>query len=246
LALLVHRDFAPYERAFFGSVRECAAGAVALARLHAEVLVQVKLVEESRRRIVEAAEAERRRVERDLHDGAQQRLVALAMTLRSEQRQQQAQLGPEAVRIIDLGVSEIRASVEDLRLLAAGLVPGSLVSEGLGPALRELADRQPDSVLCVRRLDHRHPPEIEATAWFVAAEGLSNCVKHAPGSRIGIEAVCDGHGLQVVVMDDGPGGAGLGPGLTGLEDRVRACAGTLDVHSPLGSGTRLTAVLPCG
>ena len=246
LAVLVHRPFPPYEQAFFASVCRAASTAVALARLQAELRVQVAVVERSRRRIVEAADAERRHVERDLHDGAQQRLVALAMKLRSEQRRHADQLGPHADRIIDLGVSEISGSVEDLRALASGLMPGSLVSEGLGPALGELADRQPDPVECVRDLDHRHAPEIEATAWFVAAEGLANSLKHATGSRVNIDARCDGLRLMVSVSDNGPGGACAGPGLTGLEDRVQACEGTLEVDSPAGAGTRLTAVLPCG
>jgi signal transduction histidine kinase len=246
LALLVHRPFPPSEQALFASVCHAATTAVALARLQAELRVQVAVVERSRRRIVEAADAERRHVERDLHDGAQQRLVALAMKLRSEQRRHAHQLGHEADRIIDHGVSEITGSVEDLRALASGLMPGSLVSEGLGPALGELADRQPDPVECARDLDHRHAPEIEATAWFVVAEGLANSLKHASGSRVNIEARCDGLRLLVSVSDNGPGGACAGPGLTGLEDRVQACEGTLEVDSPVGAGTRLTAVLPCG
>jgi signal transduction histidine kinase len=246
LALLVHRAFPADEHGLFASVRRAAMSAVAQARLQAELLVQVTVVERSRRRIVEAGDAERRRVERDLHDGAQQRLVALAMKLRSEQRRHASQLGPQADQIIDMGVSEIRGSIEDLRALAAGLLPGSLVSEGLGPALGELVARQPDPVRCLQRLDHRHAPEIEATAWFVAAEGLANSLKHAAGSSISIEATCDGQRLQITVRDDGPGGADGGAGLTGLNDRVQACAGSLDVDSPLGAGTRLTAVLPCG
>jgi signal transduction histidine kinase len=245
LALLVHRAFPPYEQALLNAVRRAAASGITLARLQAEVLKQVAEVEQSRRRIVEAADAERRRVERDLHDGAQQRLVALAITLRSEQRRHAHRLGPEAGQIIDLGVSEIRGSVDDLRALAAGLMPGSLVSEGLGPALRELVDRQPDAVGNGEPLDHRHSSEVEATAWFVAAEGLANSLKHAPGSCVTVAATCDGVRLQINVHDVGPGGAVDGPGLTGLHDRVRACAGTLDIHSPQGEGTRLTAMLPC-
>jgi signal transduction histidine kinase len=97
----------------------------------------------------------------------------------------------------------------------------------------------------VRRLDHRHPAEVESTAWFVAAEGLANSMKHAAGSAVSVDAACDGHLLRICVQDDGPGGAGTGPGLTGLCDRVRACAGTLEIDSPPGAGTRLTAVLPC-
>jgi signal transduction histidine kinase len=246
LALLEHRPFASHETVLVASVTRAAVKAVALARLQAELLVQVTAVEQSRRRIVEAADAERRRVERDLHDGAQQRLVALALKLRSEQRRHALELGPQAGVIIDLGVSEISGSVEDLRALAAGLLPGSLVSEGLGAALGELVSRQPDPVPCVRRLDHRHAPEIEATAWFVAAEGLANSLKHAPGSHVSIEASCDGDRLRITVRDDGPGGARDGPGLVGLKDRVQACAGTLDIDSPLGAGTHLTAVVPCG
>jgi signal transduction histidine kinase len=245
LGLIVHRTFPAYEQVLFASVGRAAVRAIALTRLHAELLVQVRVVEQSRRRIVGAADAERRRVERDLHDGAQQRLVALGMKLRSEQRRHAGDLGPQADQIIDLSVSEILGSVEDLRALAGGLLPGSLVSEGLGAALGELVDRQPDPVQCRQRLDHRHAPEIEATAWFVAAEGLANSLKHAPGSCISIEASCDGDRLQITVRDDGPGGATDGPGLTGLEDRVRACAGTLDVDSPPRAGTQLTAVLPC-
>jgi signal transduction histidine kinase len=246
LALLVHRVFPADEHRLLESVRRAAMRAVAQARLQAELLVQVTVVEQSRRRIVEAADAERRRVERDLHDGAQQRLVALALRLRSEQRRHAPELGSRADHIIDLGVAEIRGSVEDLRALAAGLLPGSLVSEGLGPALGELIARQPDPVRCVQHLDHRHAPEIEATAWFVAAESLANSLKHAAGSRVSIEATCDGHRLQIIVRDDGPGGADDGAGLTGLNDRVLACAGSLEVDSPLGAGTRVTAVLPCG
>jgi signal transduction histidine kinase len=246
LALLEHRPFASHESVLVASVTGAAVRPVALARLQAELLVQVTVVEQSRRRIVEAADAERRRVERDLHDGAQQRLVALALKLRSEQRRHALELGPQAGVIIDLGVSEIRGSVEDLRALAAGLLPGSLVSEGLGAALGELVSRQPDPVPCVRRLDHRHAPEIEATAWFVAAEGLANSLKHAPGSHVSIEASCDGDRLRITVRDDGPGGARDGPGLVGLKDRVLACAGTLDIDSPPGAGTQLTAVVPCG
>jgi signal transduction histidine kinase len=98
----------------------------------------------------------------------------------------------------------------------------------------------------VQRLDHRHAPEIEATAWFVAAEALANSLKHASGSCVSIEASCDGERLRISVRDDGPGGATDGPGLTGLNDRVQACAGCLEVESPPGTGTSVTAVLPCG
>src|SRR5206468_7978409 len=126
------------------------------------------------------------------HDGAQQRLVALAMRLRGEQRRYGDDLGPTATRIIDLGVSEIRGSVEDLRSLAAGILPGSLDSEGLLAALSELVDRSPTPISGLRRLDHRHDPHIEATAWFVAAEALANSFKHAPGAALSLCASCDG------------------------------------------------------
>jgi len=132
---------------------------LAQSRLQAEVLAQVAEVEGSRRRIVQAADAERRRIERNLHDGAQQRLVSLAMRLRTAQRRRPDELGPAAQRLLDETVADVRGSVEDLRALAAGLLPGSLISEGLEPALMEIAGRHPGSVRMTseRPRAHRSP-----------------------------------------------------------------------------------------
>lgn len=245
-ATLLHHPVPSADQPLFSAVIEAAAGPASIARLQARLLVQLADVKRSRRRIVEAADDQRRRIERDLHDGAQQRLVALAMRLRSEQRRHASDLSPTAQAMVDYGVMEISGSVADLRALAAGILPGSLVTEGLGPALGELTDRSPTPVTGVRDLDHRHDPHVEATAWFVAAEALANSLKHAPGAAVSLSVSCDGSILHLTVEDDGPGGASEGGGLLGLDDRVRACAGTLVVDSPPGVGTRLSAALPCG
>jgi signal transduction histidine kinase len=243
--LVIHAPIATYEAALWRAVLWAVRPCLSQARLQAEVLVQLAAVQRSRNRIVEASDAERRRIERNLHDGAQQRLVSLALRMRTEQRRHAPTLGPEAMRIIDAAVQELRGSVEDLRALAAGLLPGSLVSEGLGPALQEMALRHPHGVRVLNTLDHRHSQSVEEVAWFVAAEGVANAVKHASQARVSIEVGCAEASLTLLVRDDGPGGAVEGAGLTGLQDRVRACSGALDLHSPSGDGTTLRVVVPC-
>ena len=237
----------PYEAGLLDEVLTAAALPLEHAHLQAQLRVQLAAVEASRTRIVEAADAERRRIERNLHDGAQQRLVALAARLRSEQRRLGTALDPGMVPLLDLTVDELRDAVSDLRTLAQGLLPAALASEGLGPALRELVDRQPAAVRLLEVPEHRHRPALEATGWFVAAEGLANAVKHAPGAQITVSAQCLGGGLRIAVADDGPGGVTIegGSGLRGLADRVDASGGRFTVTSPPGGGTSLCAVLPC-
>ena len=244
-ALVIHAPIATHEAALWQAVLRAARPCLSQARLQAEVLVQLAAVQRSRNRIVEASDAERRRIERNLHDGAQQRLVSLALRMRTEQRRHAPTLGPEAMRIIDEAVDELRGSVEDLRALAAGLLPGSLVSEGLGPALQEMALRHPQGVRVLNALNHRHSQSVEEVAWFVAAEGVANAVKHASQARVCIEVGCAAGSLSLLVRDDGAGGAVEGAGLIGLQDRVRACSGALELRSPSGDGTTLTVVLPC-
>ena len=246
VAILVHGALEAGDTAVWKAVVRAATPCLAQCRLQAEVLVQVAEVEHSRRRVVEASDAERRRVERNLHDGAQQRLVSLALRLRTENRRHARALGPEAQRIIEETVGELRGSVEDLRALAAGLLPGSLVSEGLGPALQEMALRHPHRVQVRNTLDHKHSHTLDEVAWFVAAEGMANAVKHAGDARVSIEVACGQGSLTLAVRDDGRGGAVEGAGLTGLQDRVRASSGKLALHSPIGQGTTLRVVLPCG
>jgi signal transduction histidine kinase len=220
--------------------------AIEIARLRLEVRLQLAEVEESRARVVRAGYEERRRLERDLHDGAQQRLVTLGIVLRRLQRSlpREAQILAPA---LDSAVGEIGSAIEDLRTIAAGVRPPRL-DEGLAPALADLARTAPVTVV-VRATDERLPAEVEAAAYFVACEAVTNAVKHASPSNVRVEAMMISGALRLVVVDDGVGGAtvaGGGTGLSGLTDRVEAQGGTLLIHSPPGAGTRIEAEIPCG
>jgi signal transduction histidine kinase len=217
------------------------------ARLQADVRAQLTKVQESRRRIVTAADEERRRIERNLHDGIQQRLVALALQLRITQKELEGDPLRSAGPVLDTTVSEIQVVVEELRELARGLHPAVLTEEGLGGALESLATRTPLPVELVMALDGRLPQEIEAAAYFVACEAANNTVKHAQASAIRITAERRDGKLVIAVEDDGIGGAheNGGSGLRGLVDRVEAHGGTLHVESEAGHGTRVIGELPC-
>ncbi len=216
------------------------------ARLQADVSAQLAKVQESRRRIVTAGDEQRRKIERDLHDGAQQRLVALALELRIAQRQ----LGVESAeldRVLGDAVCQIQVAVEELRELARGVHPAVLTEEGLAGALVSLAARTPVPVR-VDAPDDRFPGEIEAAAYFVACEAIANAVKHAQATQIRVSAQRRNGKLLIEVQDDGVGGArenGSGSGLRGLVDRVEAHGGTLRVESEPGAGTRVIGELPC-
>ncbi|MCW2755075.1 MAG: putative two-component system sensor kinase [Marmoricola sp.] len=215
-----------------------------VSRLNAEVRAQMALVADAQVRIATAGFEERRRVERDLHDGAQQRLLSLGLQLRRLQRSLPAQakvLEPA----LDAAVEEIGRTIADLRRLAGGVAPASLAN-GLGSALAELAAGLP--VPChVDLPSTRLPERVEAAAYFVACEAVANAVKHAEASRIELRAVVVDDALHLVVTDDGQGGArAAGSGLSGLADRVRAHGGTFALDSPVGRGTTLEAVIPCG
>jgi signal transduction histidine kinase len=195
---------------------------------------------------VSAADEERRRIERDIHDGAQQRLVALALELRSAQRRLGDDLDPQLERLLESAADELQVAVDELRELAQGIHPGVLVQGGLGAALEELAGRSPIPV-SVESTEERFAPEIEGTAYFVASEGLTNVVKHAGATSAWIRARSENGTLVVEVEDDGVGGASLanGSGLRGLADRVEARGGRLRVTSVAGAGTRLVGEIPC-
>jgi signal transduction histidine kinase len=216
------------------------------ARLQADVRAQLDKVQESRRRIVTAGDEQRRRIERDLHDGAQQRLVALALELRIAQRQV-GQNDPEMERVLAQAVAELQVAVEELRELARGVHPAVLTEEGLGGALESLAARTPVPVKVAAAPDERLPSEIEAAAYFVACEAIANAVKHAGATQIRVCAERRDGSLVIEVEDDGVGGASLngGSGLRGLVDRVEAHGGTLRVESEPGQGTRVIGELPC-
>jgi PAS domain S-box-containing protein len=199
----------------------------------------------SRARIVEAADAARRKIERDLHDGAQQRLVALAFDVRIAQARlarAPEDVGPFLARLGE----ELQAASAELRELARGIHPAVLTERGLAAAVAALAARAPVPVEIVELRDERLPATLEATAYFTVAEALTNVAKYADASHATVRVADEDGALVVEIRDDGVGGAqlGLGSGLTGLADRVGVCDGTLDVSSPPGEGTLVRAVLP--
>ena len=215
-------------------------------RLQAEVRAQLEEVRASRARIVEFGDAERRRVERNLHDGAQQRLVNLSLVLGIARSQVPTTSDGELAVVLDEAAVELRLALAELRELARGIHPVILSEAGLGPALVSLAERSPIPVTVAVAPPDRLPARVEETAYYVASEALANAAKHAHATIVTISAQRRGDGLMVEIDDDGVGGADPnGSGLRGLADRVSALDGRLQVHSPAGQGTRITAELPC-
>jgi signal transduction histidine kinase len=216
-------------------------------RLQAEVRAQLEAVRASRARLAEAQDAERRRIERDLHDGAQQRLVSLRISLEMLRRRVGTDADPAIVEELAAASAEAQAAIGDLRELAQGLHPAVLAESGLARALESLGERSTLDVEVESDLDGRLPPAIEATAYFVVAEALTNTAKHASARHATVRArQADGR-LRLEVADDGAGGADLdgGTGLRGLEDRVAAHGGSLRISSPPGAGTTISVELPC-
>jgi len=226
------------------AVLDAAAVAVEIGRLRVELRLQLAEVESSRTRIAQAGYAERRRLERDLHDGAQQRLVTLGIVLRRLQRSLPGEakiLAPA----LDAAVDEVAATIADLRTIAAGVRPPRL-DEGLTAALEDLA-RGAAVPVELEASGDRAPPEVEAVAYFIACEALTNAVKHGSPSRVTVQTERSDDVLRLVVADDGVGGAApaSGRGLAGMADRVAAQGGTLALESPPGAGTRIAVELPC-
>jgi signal transduction histidine kinase len=211
-------------------------------RLAAQVRAQLDEVRQSRARIVEAADAERRRIERDLHDGAQQRLVALAMRL------DQAREGTVgAAALIDATTAELLTAVKEVRDLARGVHPTILTESGLAAAVESLAERTPFPVTS-RITEERFPKEIEVAAYYVIAEGLTNIARYADATEAQVDVSTSDGRVVVIVKDNGRGGANpdAGSGLKGLADRVATIGGDLRITSNSGGGTKLTASLPVG
>jgi signal transduction histidine kinase len=217
-----------------------------VARLDAELLARVEELRASRARLVEAGDTERRRLERNLHDGAQARLVGLAMLLGLARRR--VDTDPEETGIlIDRALDELKASLAELRELARGIHPAVLTERGLAPALHAIAARAPVPVTLETDDGQRLPAAVEVAAYFVVAEALANVAKYAQATQATV-AVRRANGcVTVVVTDDGIGGADAahGSGLRGLDDRVAALDGTLSLDSPPGRGTRLHVEIPC-
>jgi signal transduction histidine kinase len=217
---------------------ELAATAIANAEAQAALAA-------SRARIVAAADATRRRIERNLHDGAQQRLVSLALDLRAAQAAEAAGAGGVTQQLDEVATG-LEGVLQDLREIASGLHPAVLTDGGLRPALKALARRSAVPVHLEVRVDRRLPEPVEAAAYYAVAEALTNTAKHARATAADIEAA-DGAGvLHVRVRDDGRGGAGFsrGTGLVGLKDRTEALGGHLDLRSRTGEGTILDITLP--
>jgi len=197
----------------------------------------------SRARLVEVADAERRRIQRNLHDGAQQRLTAVLLTI--GRLRSSADTGRTA--LLDAAIEELAAGLDELRELASGLHPSVLSERGLAPAIEALALRAPVPVEIAALPGRRLPEPIEAAAYYVVAEALANVQKHAGAEQVVVKATSDAAELLVEVVDDGAGGADPeGEGLRGLVDRVEALAGVLEVDSPTGHGTRVRATFPVG
>jgi signal transduction histidine kinase len=214
------------------------------------VVRNVALVEElqrSRQRLVTSQDETRRRLERDLHDGAQQRLVTLSLDLRRARARADASGDAELTMRLDAAEQELARSLAELRELARGIHPAILTQNGLGAALRSLAERSAVPVELRSAPERRFSPEIEVTAYFFASEALANVAKHAEASRAWIAAEDGGERLVIEVRDDGVGGAAMngGSGLRGLADRVEAVGGRVDVRSDPGEGTVVRAEIPC-
>lgn len=210
---------------------------IEVSRLRLAMREALDEVEASRVRLVDAAATERKRLERDLHDGAQQRIIATGMRLRSLQRR----LDPTAAREVDVAVGELEATVAELRRLAHGVRPSRL-DDGLGPALEALLAASPVPVnLQVESIPAADEARV-LTAYLVASEAVTNALKHARPQRIGVRLSSQGERLSIEVTDDGVGGVPDG-GLTALRDRVASVGGRLDVQSPTGGGTTVSAVV---
>jgi signal transduction histidine kinase len=215
-------------------------------RLEAEVRAQMEEVRRSRARLVAASDSARRRIERDLHDGAQQRFVSLALQLRLA-RAKLADDDPSA-GLLDAALEELSVGLTELRELARGIHPAILSDKGLDGAVRSLVARTPLPVTVLAVPDERLPSEVETAAYFVIAEALTNVAKYAQATEATVSVVRDDGHAVVEVRDDGVGGADPsgGSGLRGLSDRIAALEGRLELRSPKGEGTTVRARLPFG
>jgi len=231
------------------AVASAAGLALEVDRLNRQVSAQLDDANASRTRIVQAADTARRQVERDLHDGAQQRLVALGLQLQRARRMARSRDESELAHLLENATSEVRQSIDDIRAVSRGLQPALLAERGLGPAVDALAERSPIPVRIDISLGGHGDldAEIATTMYFVIAEALANVAKHANATQADVGVSCANGRLNIRVSDDGRGGAraSAGSGLEGLADRVAAASGTINVSSN-DRGTTVEATLPCG
>jgi signal transduction histidine kinase len=245
VAALVHDAALREDPALLDAVSSAAGLALDNERLLAQLRAQLAETRSSRARIVDAADTERRRLERNLHDGAQQRLVTLALHLRMAQ--ETLRDDPAAAGELLDGVGEdLKLALEELRELARGLHPAILTERGLTPALESVAARAPFKVAIEGVPDERLPPAIEAAIYYVVAESLTNAAKHARASAATVRLSTNGDAATIEIRDNGGGGASMGDGsgIRGLADRVEALGGRFELRSPAGAGTVVTAELP--
>jgi signal transduction histidine kinase len=247
LAAIVHDASLEDERELVRAVGGAATLTLENERLDAELRAKVEELRESRERMIRAALAERRRLERDLHDGAQQRLVSVALALRLA-RQKLERKPPEAATMLDSAAEELEAALEELRELARGIHPAVLSDRGLDAALAALARRAPIPVELEDTPGERLPEAVELATYFVVAEALTNVAKYSSATHASVRAVRDNGHVIVEVTDDGIGGANpeKGTGLRGLADRLSALDGRLEVEEARGGGTLVRADIPCG
>jgi signal transduction histidine kinase len=245
VAALVHDTSLRDEHELLDAVTAAGGFALENARLHAELRARLEELKGSRARIIEVGQTERQRLERDLHDGAQQRLVALSLELGLLEERFEGD--PDAKAALDQTRREIMESLRELRELAHGIHPAVVTGHGLAVALKTLVARAPVPVRLTIDLDGRLPERQEVAAYYVVSESLTNVAKYASASSAAVEVrLADGR-LLVEIVDDGIGGADTrrGSGLRGLADRVEALGGRLRIWSPGGGGTRVEAEIPC-
>jgi signal transduction histidine kinase len=242
-AAIIHDAILLEDPGLMASVASAMRLAVENDRLTSEVEAQLQEVRASRTRIVDAGDRERRRIERDLHDGAQQRLISLSLELRVARSRLGEAGDPEVRRSLDRAAAEAQAALVELRDLALGIHPLILTEGGLGEAIESLADRAPIDVL-VDVGSERYSPAVEGAAYFVISEALANVTKYAKATKatVGVRTLADQ--LTIEISDDGIGGAdpSSGSGLRGLADRLAALDGTISVVSPVGGGTTIVEI----
>ena len=245
VAALIHDPALEDEPQLLEAAGAAAGIALENGRLHAELRARLEELRGSRARIVEAAQHERELLERNLHDGAQQRLVALSLELSLLGAELEEE--PEARMRLEQARGEVAASLEELREVARGIHPAVVSAHGLGVALEQLAARASVPVRLLVEVGQRLPEQIEVAAYYVVSESLTNVGKYAHASRATIDVTRANGVVSVEVADDGDGGADpeRGSGIRGLADRVEALGGQLRVWSPSGRGTRVRAEIPC-